>query len=65
MIFEVCSQVWFRKGIDGYHSGENNSNAVGTGWIEMVGNLMNISVGLFDQVYKFYRLHLLRTKYTV
>lgn len=45
------NKVWFRKGIDGYHSGENSSDATGSGWIEMFGNSINISVGLYDQVF--------------
>ncbi|XP_071037435.1 tectonin beta-propeller repeat-containing protein 1 isoform X2 [Parasteatoda tepidariorum] len=43
--------VWFRKGIDGLHSGENPQAATGTGWTKMYGNLINISVGIDDQIF--------------
>ncbi|KAG8180130.1 hypothetical protein JTE90_027084 [Oedothorax gibbosus] len=45
------NKVWFRKGINGLLSGENNKCAVGSGWIEMVGNLSGISVGIDDQLF--------------
>ncbi|XP_054724714.1 tectonin beta-propeller repeat-containing protein 1-like [Uloborus diversus] len=45
------NKVWFRKGVDGLHSGENVKDATGSGWIEMFGNLGNISVALNDQVF--------------
>ncbi|CAL1279116.1 unnamed protein product [Larinioides sclopetarius] len=45
------NKVWFRKGIDGLHSGENVKAAIGTGWIEMFGTISGISVGIDDQVF--------------
>lgn len=37
------SQVWFRRGV-------NSHNPCGTSWIEMVGEMMMVNVGLNDQV---------------
>ncbi|XP_036859618.1 tectonin beta-propeller repeat-containing protein 1 isoform X3 [Manis javanica] len=37
-------KVWFRRGV-------NSHNPCGTGWIEMVGEMMMVSVGLNDQVW--------------
>ncbi|GFU35560.1 tectonin beta-propeller repeat-containing protein 1 [Nephila pilipes] len=45
------NKVWFRKGIDGLHSGENVKDAAGISWIEMFGTLTGISVGIDDQVF--------------
>ncbi|XP_035211237.1 tectonin beta-propeller repeat-containing protein 1-like isoform X2 [Stegodyphus dumicola] len=45
------NKVWFRKGINGLHSGENADDATGSGWIEMFGTLANLSVGVNDQVF--------------
>ncbi|GFW03646.1 hypothetical protein TNCV_3988651 [Trichonephila clavipes] len=47
---EMILQVWFRKGIDGLHSGENIKDAAGVSWIEMFGILTCISVGIDDQI---------------
>ncbi|XP_061455337.1 tectonin beta-propeller repeat-containing protein 1 isoform X3 [Rhineura floridana] len=37
-------KVWFRRGV-------NSHNPCGTGWIEMVGEMMMVNVGLNDQVW--------------
>ena len=42
-------RVWFRNGIRAASSGESESMARGTKWIEMVGELSMISVGPGDQ----------------
>ncbi|GAB6031582.1 tectonin beta-propeller repeat containing [Chamberlinius hualienensis] len=45
------NKVWFRKGVNGRESGTREELATGTGWVEMVGDLSLISVGLGDQVW--------------
>ncbi|KAK6625221.1 hypothetical protein RUM43_005512 [Polyplax serrata] len=45
------SRVWFRKGINGDNAGLSESLAKGTGWIEMIGNMSDISVSSNDQVW--------------
>ncbi|CAG0914640.1 unnamed protein product [Notodromas monacha] len=44
-------QVWFRRGINGLQAGERNEAAVGTGWLEMVGNLAMVSIGANNQAF--------------
>lgn len=45
-------KVWFRKGIEGLNSGKDNSHALGSGWVEMVNELSNVSVSRKDRVKK-------------
>lgn len=45
------SHVWWRKGVKGELSGKNEDAAIGTNWIEMVGNISFISVTSTDQVF--------------
>lgn len=40
-------QVWFRRGV-------NSHNPCGTSWIEMVGEMMMVTVGLNNQVRQLY-----------
>ena len=44
-------RVWFRNGIRAASSGDSESMARGTKWVEMVGELSMISVGPGDQVF--------------
>ncbi|KAI1285473.1 Tectonin beta-propeller repeat-containing protein 1 [Halotydeus destructor] len=44
-------RVWFRKGVRAKTCGMNDSCAMGSGWIEMVGEMSVISVSGNDQVY--------------
>ncbi|XP_053412667.1 tectonin beta-propeller repeat-containing protein 1 isoform X4 [Nycticebus coucang] len=41
---ETTPQVWFRRGV-------NSHNPCGTSWIEMVGEMMMVNVGLNEQVW--------------
>lgn len=43
-------KVWFRIGIDGFISGESPESAQGSGWVEMVGLMSVVAVGMNDQV---------------
>lgn len=43
--------VWFRRGIKGELSGISEDAAIGNKWIEMIGNIANISVAANDQVF--------------
>lgn len=43
--------VWFRRGVRGDASGLSEDSAIGTGWVEMVGNISIISVAQNDQVF--------------
>ena len=43
-------RVWVRNGIRGSGSGDNESLAKGSKWVEMVGNMHMISVGPKDQI---------------
>lgn len=43
--------MWFRKGINGESSGVSDNMATGSGWIEMCGNMTEISVASNDQVW--------------
>lgn len=45
------TRVWFRKGIDGEAAGTSENAALGTGWLEVSGNMSHISVALNDQVF--------------
>lgn len=45
------TRVWFRKGIDGNSAGSSESSATGNGWLEITGNMIQISVGINDQVF--------------
>lgn len=45
------NKVWFRKGIRGSESGVSETWAVGSGWVEMVGEMSLLSVGPNDQVW--------------
>ncbi|KAI5637989.1 propeller domain-containing protein [Phthorimaea operculella] len=45
------TKVWFRKGIDGNSAGTSESAAMGSGWLEVTGNMIHISVGINDQVF--------------
>lgn len=49
----VCNDcsVWFRRGINGEISGECEDAAIGSGWVEMIGNISMVSVANNDQVY--------------
>lgn len=42
-VYFRLSQVWFRRGV-------NSHNPCGTSWMEMVGEMMMVNVGLNDQV---------------
>ncbi|XP_037079474.1 tectonin beta-propeller repeat-containing protein-like [Pollicipes pollicipes] len=43
-------RVFFRKGVKGREMCENTTLARGTGWLEMVGSMASVSVGLSNQV---------------
>ncbi|XP_053626024.1 tectonin beta-propeller repeat-containing protein [Plodia interpunctella] len=45
------ARVWFRKGIDGNTAGNSETAAMGTGWLEITGNMIHLSVGINDQVF--------------
>ncbi|XP_047527964.1 tectonin beta-propeller repeat-containing protein [Vanessa atalanta] len=45
------TRVWFRKGIEGTLVGNSETAAMGTGWLEINGNMIHISVGINDQVF--------------
>ncbi|KAL4710746.1 hypothetical protein ACJJTC_004391 [Scirpophaga incertulas] len=45
------ARVWFRKGIDGNLVGCSEIAAMGSGWLEITGNMVHISVGKNDQVF--------------
>ncbi|XP_030032628.1 tectonin beta-propeller repeat-containing protein isoform X2 [Manduca sexta] len=45
------TRVWFRKGIDGNNAGNSEAAAIGSGWLEITGNMSQISVGINDQVF--------------
>ncbi|XP_019761431.1 tectonin beta-propeller repeat-containing protein isoform X1 [Dendroctonus ponderosae] len=44
-------QIWFRSGIKGEGAGLSEELAAGSGWIEMVGRMMQVSVTPNDQVF--------------
>ncbi|XP_037936661.1 tectonin beta-propeller repeat-containing protein-like [Teleopsis dalmanni] len=43
--------VWFRRGIKGDAAGISEDAAIGSGWVEMVGNISMVSVSPNDQVF--------------
>lgn len=45
------NHVWFRRGIKGDICGISEDAAVGNGWVEMVGNISQVSVAANDQVF--------------
>lgn len=45
------NHVWFRRGIRGDIAGISEDAAIGNGWVEMVGNISNVSVAANDQVF--------------
>ncbi|OWR45032.1 tectonin beta-propeller repeat-containing protein [Danaus plexippus] len=45
------TRVWFRKGIEGYYAGNSETACMGSGWLEINGNMIHISVGINDQVF--------------
>ncbi|CAK1552037.1 unnamed protein product [Leptosia nina] len=45
------TRVWFRKGVDGNACGSSELAAMGSGWLNINGNMMHISVGINDQVF--------------
>ncbi|XP_055609024.1 tectonin beta-propeller repeat-containing protein [Uranotaenia lowii] len=45
------NHVWFRRGVHGEASGISEDAAIGSGWVEMVGNISYISVAPNDQVF--------------
>lgn len=45
------NHVWFRRGVKGETAGISEDAAIGSGWVEMVGNLSSISVAGNDQVF--------------
>ncbi|CRK95669.1 CLUMA_CG009127, isoform A [Clunio marinus] len=45
------NHVWFRRGVHGSTSGISEDAAIGSGWVEMVGNISSISVAQNDQVF--------------
>lgn len=48
----VCNDcsVWFRRGIKGELAGISEDAAIGSGWVEMIGNISMVSVAANDQV---------------
>lgn len=45
------NHVWFRRGVKGELSGISEDAALGSGWVEMVGNMSNVAVAPNDQVF--------------
>lgn len=45
------NHVWFRRGVHGSTAGISEDAAIGSGWVEMIGNISNISVASNDQVF--------------
>lgn len=45
------NHVWFRRGIKGEISGISEEAAIGNCWVEMVGNISEVSVAGNDQVF--------------
>lgn len=45
------NHVWFRRGIKGDICGISEEAAIGNGWVEMVGNISQVSVAANDQVF--------------
>ncbi|XP_055686263.1 tectonin beta-propeller repeat-containing protein isoform X2 [Lutzomyia longipalpis] len=45
------NHVWFRRGVKGETAGISEDSAIGSGWVEMVGNISSVSVAANDQVF--------------
>lgn len=45
------NHVWFRRGVHGSTAGICEDAAIGSGWVEMIGNISSISVAQNDQVF--------------
>lgn len=45
------NHVWFRRGVKGESAGISEDSAIGSGWVEMVGNISSVSVAANDQVF--------------
>lgn len=45
------NHVWFRRGVKGEAAGISEDAAIGSGWVEMVGNISMVSVAANDQVF--------------
>lgn len=45
------NHVWFRRGVKGETAGISEDAAIGSGWVEMVGNISMVSVASNDQVF--------------
>lgn len=45
------NHVWFRRGVKGEAAGISEDAAIGCGWVEMVGNILMVSVTSNDQVF--------------
>lgn len=45
------NHVWFRRGVHGSTAGISEDAAIGSGWVEMIGNISSISVAQNDQVF--------------
>lgn len=45
------NHVWFRRGVKGETAGISEDSAIGSGWVEMVGNISMVSVSSNDQVF--------------
>lgn len=45
------NHVWFRRGVHGTTAGISEDAAIGSGWVEMIGNISSISVAQNDQVF--------------
>lgn len=45
------NHVWFRKGVSGDTAGISEDAAIGSGWVQMVGNMAAVSVAPNDQVW--------------
>lgn len=45
------NHVWFRRGVKSETAGISEDAAIGSGWVEMVGNISTVSVAANDQVF--------------
>lgn len=45
------NHVWFRRGVKGETAGISEDSAIGSGWVEMIGNISMVSVAANDQVF--------------
>lgn len=55
------NHVWFRRGVKGETAGISEDAAIGSGWVEMVGN---ISMVRLYKMFIFSRLHQLHKFFT-